>query len=187
MNPLNRLPAPIAREILAALYATLPPPRDNTPEAREARDTIAEMALSALDPANRVEAMLAVRIVATEAHARACLQLAADRGRDVQMTLRCRAQAAEMMQQMHQALRRLQQMQAHRAKLHGTPPARRPDAQPAPAAAEPPPRKKPITGGQPAVLQPSNVIPLRPKDKTPKPADTDPDPDDTPPPKHRLH
>jgi hypothetical protein len=115
MYPFPTLPPRLSREIFAALRQALPNPTEDTEDAQDARDIIAMAAIAALDPIDVAEAMLAVQVVATEAHARDALRLASLPGVDLACILRCRAQAASMMRQMHQALRALHRMQAARA------------------------------------------------------------------------
>lgn len=117
MHPFPTLPAALAHEIFANLCASLPPPLEDTPDSRDARDIMAMEAVAALAPADAAEAMLAVQVVAAEAHARDCLRLANDHRGDIRTAIRCRAQASAMMRQMHQSLRTLRQTQAMRPPL----------------------------------------------------------------------
>ena len=97
MLPFRHLPPNLAREVFAHLCDCLPPPRDDTPEARDARDMIAMTEVVGYDPIDMIEAMLAVRIVASEAHARDALRLVAADRNDFRHVRSCRAQAAMMM------------------------------------------------------------------------------------------
>lgn len=117
MYPFPTLPDSLAREIFADLCATLPPPLDDSAESRDARDIMAMEAVAALAPADAAEAMLAVQAVVAEAHARDCLRLANQYRSDMATAIRCRAQAAAMMRQMHRALRALRQTQALRPPI----------------------------------------------------------------------
>jgi hypothetical protein len=137
MYPFPNLPPALSREIFAALCRSLPQPVDDTQQARDARDTMAMAAVAALDPDDTAEAMLAVQVVVAEAHARDCLRLATEHRDDLPTACRCRAQAASMMRQMHQALRVLRQTQALRPIV---PAEHLPEANsPRPPAPPPPP------------------------------------------------
>lgn len=114
MHPFPALPATLAQEIFASLCAALPPPLEDTQASQDSRDIMAMEAVAALVPADAAEAMLAVQAVAAEAHARDCLRLANEHRADIRTAIRCRAQAASMMRQMHKALRSLHQAQAQR-------------------------------------------------------------------------
>lgn len=114
MYPFQTLPPRLSREIFAALRQALPNPTEDTQDALDARDMIAMAAVAALHPVDVAEAMLAVQVVNTEAHARDSLRLSNLPNTDLPTILRCRAQAASMMRQMQQALRALHRMQAMR-------------------------------------------------------------------------
>jgi hypothetical protein len=116
-TPLANLPASLAREAFAELCASLPPRRDETAEARAARDELAMAAVAALHPADAFEARLAVRIVAMDAHAADALRSAGLAVNDPAELRRCRAQAASMARNSDSALRELNRMQARREKL----------------------------------------------------------------------
>jgi hypothetical protein len=116
MHTLPNLPASAAREVFAALCATMPRPVPDTPEARAARDDVAMGAVAALHPTDLLEAKLAVAIVAAEAYAEDCLRLADDFRADIAASLRCRAQATAMLRQMRHLLRDYQRMQEARDK-----------------------------------------------------------------------
>jgi hypothetical protein len=116
MYPFPTLPPRLSREIFAALRQALPNPTEDTQDAIDARDMIAMAAVAALNPIDAAEAMLAVQVVSTEAHARDSLRLSNLPNTDLPTILRCRAQAASMMRQMQQALRALHRMQAMRPR-----------------------------------------------------------------------
>jgi len=96
------------------LLDSLPPPPDDTPEWRARRDQAAQAALTALRPANEMEAMLAAQFIAASAQALDCLRLAHLPGTDTAVALRCSAQAAGMMRQSQAALRALEKLRAER-------------------------------------------------------------------------
>ncbi len=129
--PLPNLPPAIARHTLFLLTEALPPPISDIPEERAARDAEAIAAVVGLKPADAFEARLAVRVVAADAHAIDSLRSAGLPGRPPEDVRRCRAQAAAMMRASSGALHALRAIQAERAKA---------EAQPQPAAAEPPSR-----------------------------------------------
>ena len=114
MQTIPNLPAAIALETYASLCGSLPPPVPDTPESRAARDDGAMQAVAVLRPANAFEARLAVDVIAADAHAKDSLRLAAKYHADLSAMVKCRAQFALMMRQMHSALRTLQRMQAAR-------------------------------------------------------------------------
>jgi len=108
----------LARYVFAQLCASLPPPSDDTPETRHARDELAKDAVAALCPADAFEADLAVRIVSTGTQALDSLRqasLAQANGDDAKRS-RCLAQAASMARQSDSAYRVLQRRQATRDK-----------------------------------------------------------------------
>ena len=153
------IPEPLSRAIYADLVAHLPPPAEDTPEARAVRDERAVTAVAHLLPENAAEAEVAVLIVAAQCHARDALRCAAAHaGADPAEVRRCRAQAASMMRQADSGLRTLLRLQAERHKAEDAlrpfamqragywfKPAAGPEPPPEPAAAaEPtePPRKE---------------------------------------------
>ena len=117
---LPNLPPSVARHTLYLLTESLPPPISDLPEERVARDQGAIAAVAALRPADAIEARLAARVVAADAHATDCLRLAGLPGRTAEEVRRCRAQASSMMRASDSALRTLRQMQAARAKAEPT-------------------------------------------------------------------
>jgi hypothetical protein len=136
-------------EISADLRGQLPPLADEDPAARAKREQRAMDAVVALTPYDAFEARLAVRAVATDAHAADALRSAALAAGDPDKVRQCRAQAASMARQSDAALRGLLRIQARREKLEAAmhPAAmekagywfRSVVAPPAPAAAETPP------------------------------------------------
>jgi hypothetical protein len=137
------------REIFADLRSQLPPLPDEAPEARTRREQRAMDAVADLTPYDAFEARLAIRVVATDAHAADALRAAALAAGEPDTLRQCRAQAASMSRQSDAALRSLLRIQARRdkqeAEMH---PAAMEKAgywfksvavPPAPAAAETPP------------------------------------------------
>jgi hypothetical protein len=90
------IPEPLSRAICADLMTHLPPPAEDTPEARAIRDQRAVTAVAHLLPENAAEAEVAMLIAA--AHA----------GADPAEVRHGRAQAASMMRQADSFLRTLQ-------------------------------------------------------------------------------
>jgi len=111
MHPFPGLPPSVAREAFAELCRALPPPIDG---GQDARDTLAMEAAAAFRPADLTEALMVVEIVATEAHARACLREAGEHQADIKVVRQSRAQALSMMRQKQRALRMLHEYQAAR-------------------------------------------------------------------------
>jgi hypothetical protein len=137
------------REIFADLRIQLPSLPDEAPEARARREQRAMDAVAALIPYDAFEVRLAVRAVATDAHAADALRSVALAAGDPDKVRQCRAQAASMSRQSDAALRSLLRIQARREKQEA---AMHPAAMekagywfrsvvvpPAPAAAETPP------------------------------------------------
>ena len=106
----------LARAIYADLCLLLPPPSDDTPEARVCRDERAMTAVAHLLPENAAEAEVAVLVVAAQSRAREALRAASQPGFDPDQTRRCTAQAACMMRQADGSIRTLLRMQAERQK-----------------------------------------------------------------------
>jgi hypothetical protein len=106
----------LARAIYADLCLLLPPPSDDTPEARVCRDERAMTAVAHLLPENAAEAEVAVLVVAAQSRAREALRAASQPGLDPDQTRRCTAQAACMMRQADGSIRTLLRMQAERQK-----------------------------------------------------------------------
>ena len=106
----------IARLTLQRLLATLPRLSTDSAVDRAEREAEAIAALRSLYPATAIEARLAARVVATDAHAMDCLRLAMEAGADEKTARSCRAQAALMMRQSQGALNALRRDQAVREK-----------------------------------------------------------------------
>jgi hypothetical protein len=113
---LPNLPPSVARHTLYVLTEALPPPITDIREERAARDEAAIAAVAELHPGNAIEARLAARVVAADAHAMDCLRLAGQPGRQPEDGRRCRSQAAAMMRAAQSGLHALRSMQAARAK-----------------------------------------------------------------------
>ncbi|MEJ0019530.1 MAG: hypothetical protein WDN25_23870 [Acetobacteraceae bacterium] len=182
----SQLPPAVAREAFAELCASLPPPSCASPDARHARDELAMDAVVALRPADAFEVKLAVRIIATDAHAIESLRLAARALAvdDAAEHHRCLAQAASMSRQSDSAYRALQRRQAagdrQLAEAHPAAMGRAgwwfreaapaepdlaaapaPAATPVPAASPPAPFEAMAEADQYAVLYPDRVRRIR--------------------------
>ncbi len=116
MTPIPNLPNSLSRAIYADLLTQLPPPAEDTPEARAIRDERAVTALAHLLPENAAEAERAVDIVAAQFHPKDALRSASRASADPDAVRRCRAQAASMMRAADSGMRTLIRMQAERAK-----------------------------------------------------------------------
>ncbi len=114
MHHFPSLPARESRLIFEQLLAALPPPDDDSPEAREQRDTLAVAVLAALKPANLAEAQLAIEVVVSDAHAKDYLRLASANHHDIDKVLGYRAQALKWMGRMNKAMARLNRAKATR-------------------------------------------------------------------------
>ena len=147
MLPFRHLPPALAREVFAHLCDCLPPPRDESQAARDARDTIAMAEVVGYDPVDMIEAMLAVRIVASEAHARDALRLAGLSAGDVRLVARCRAQAAMMMRTADKARVELRDCRKERPAIASDRPGMRPIATATIVPVTPPVEEKPAANG----------------------------------------
>ena len=116
MYSVPNLPDLLSRAIYADLCLLLPPPPDDTPEARACRDERAMTAVAHLLPENAAEAEVAVLVVAAQSRAREALRAASQPGLEPDQTRRCTAQAASMMRQADGSIRTLLRMQAERQK-----------------------------------------------------------------------
>ena len=116
MHSIPNIPDTIVREIYAELCRSLPPPPDDTAEARHLRDEHAMTAVTHLLPENVAEANIAVLIVTAQARAREAFRAAAEPGLDADRLRQYCAQAASMMRQADGAIRTLMRMQAERQK-----------------------------------------------------------------------
>lgn len=113
---LPNVPTAAARHLLATLCASLPLPIPNTPAGCAARDEAAIAAVVGLRPRNAAEAMLAVQIVTTDAHAAVCLHFAAQPGQGPELVRRYRAQAAALSREVQIGLRTLLHDQTSRRR-----------------------------------------------------------------------
>lgn len=114
MHHFPSLPARESRLVFEQLRQSLPPPDDASPEAREARDTLAVAVLAALKPTNLAEAQLAIEVVVSDAHAKDFLRLASANHHDIDKVLGYRAQALKWMGRMNKAMARLNRAKATR-------------------------------------------------------------------------
>ncbi len=113
-DPAIRRTALAYRYLFFTLTSSLPPPRDDSPEALDERNEAAVAAAASLCPVTVAEARFAAQSIAAAAHAEECLRAANDPQMPLAMSLKCTAQAASMMRQSQSALRSLQRMQAIR-------------------------------------------------------------------------
>ena len=93
MYSVPNIPDLLSRAIYADLCTLLPPPPDDTPEARACRDERAMTAVAHLLPENAAEAEVAVLVVAAQSRAREALRAASQPGLEPDQTRRCTAQA----------------------------------------------------------------------------------------------
>jgi hypothetical protein len=155
------------RQFCAYLRPLLPPPPENTEEARASRDQLAMDAVVALYPVDEHEAFLAMRVVAMGIHADDALRLAV-LATDPMVQYRCRAQAASMARQADTLLRTLLRIQDKRdkqiAQKHPAAMERagywfrpisvpEPEPEPPPPPPPPPPSEEPDEDGQPVLTQ----------------------------------
>ena len=103
--------------LVYTLQSALPPPQTDTPDERLRRDHAAIAQVAGLCPANQAEALLAATFVAATAHAMDSLRSSSTAGIDLDLALKCRAQATSMMRQAQGAMRLLQNAQAARHKI----------------------------------------------------------------------
>ncbi len=115
MHSIPNLPDSITRTIYADLCSLLPPPPDDTQEARALRDERAMIAVAHLLPETAAEAELAGLIVAAQFRAREALRAASQKP-DPDHMRRCTAQAACMMRQADSGIRVLLRLQGERVK-----------------------------------------------------------------------
>ena len=158
MFPFRAIPKQLSQHLFNALCRALPDPDDPAPDGEKARDMMAIAAVAALDPQGVAEAMLAIQVVTTEAHARACLRQASIYRDEVTVALRCQALAAAMMRQMHQAMRALERLQAMRPVEPVAEDEPLPDIPRPRETAPPPPRPRPeLPAGRVTPLWPEYV------------------------------
>jgi hypothetical protein len=105
------------RAVFADLCSQLPELPDEDPESLADRRQRAMDALVALVPCDAFETELAIRIVATNAHAKDALRSVALDADNPDKVRQCRAQAASMMRASDSALRALMRLQARREKM----------------------------------------------------------------------
>ncbi len=94
----------LAAEMFAKLSAMLPPPLDATHAARRDRDVVALCVLRQMGPIRTVdEALLAITVVASEAHAHDALRSASENAGNLKVVMQCRAQANTMLRARYKA------------------------------------------------------------------------------------
>jgi hypothetical protein len=115
----------IQRQAVDTLRHMLPPPIDDTAEARVLRDHIAVSKVASMGPGNAVEADLAACHVAAMAHYKDCLRQAAEKNAaDPKRADQLRAQCASLQRQASGFLGQFNRMQAIRTKRDDDPVAR---------------------------------------------------------------
>ncbi|HET7881630.1 MAG TPA: hypothetical protein VFL55_12140 [Acetobacteraceae bacterium] len=110
------LPRSTFWQIVHDLQSSLPPPADDTPEARLHRDRAAIADVASMLPANADEARIATRSVLADAQATECLRLARVYADDLSAVLKLNAQSVSMMRQANAARSLLARLQAARRK-----------------------------------------------------------------------
>lgn len=96
---------PYQRNILAELRAVLPPPSEDSPEARDIRDRLAMDVIRGLQPKTLDEVTVAFNYVVLYAQANHCLRLAARTTTAPADQRRCRAMAVSLSREADQWLR----------------------------------------------------------------------------------
>jgi hypothetical protein len=119
-DPAHRLQLEIHQVAAETLRASLPPPIDDTPEARARYARVALATVAAMVPGNPVEADLAACHVAAMAHCKDCLRQAAEHTADLKQAGKLRAQAASMGREARGFLGKFERMQALRKKREAT-------------------------------------------------------------------
>ncbi len=158
-DPAVQLHREIQRRAADTLRGMLPPPIDDTPEARAIRDHAALAEVASLVPASPAEARLAANHVAAMDHASDCLRQVGLHAADPRRADQFRAQAASMGREARGYFNALVRLQVVRKKREADDPSREaaawtehrvlnemtqaleslPPAPPPPAAAVPPP------------------------------------------------
>jgi len=105
---------------LETLRATLPPPSENTPEARARRDRVALAKVTALRPAHPVEAQLAALYIATTGYAGYCSSDAAQHAADPPRAAPLLAEAASLRHEARRYLGELLHLQEARQQCEAT-------------------------------------------------------------------
>ncbi len=106
----------VARYVLDDLFSVLPAPVPDTPEARDARDAAAVSRLVAMRPENAADVMLAVQVIAADAHAMDSLRCANQPGVSIGEFLRWQSVAISLMRASNSSRSLLLRMQKDRLK-----------------------------------------------------------------------
>ena len=109
------LPRAVFREVVRVLRGAMP--SGGAVKDRRDRDRAAMAAVGALKPANAEEAQLAAHFVMAEAWAADCLRLAEERRLEINLAMRCRAQALSFLREAKSVRRLLAKVQADRRKM----------------------------------------------------------------------
>jgi hypothetical protein len=115
-QPAIDLSAPLYYQVVYTLIDLLPPPLDDRPEVRRARNHAAIAKVAALLPVNANEADLAAQCIAARAQAEDILRLLRQYAGDIELTMRLNAQYSSMVRTSLSVLGKLTRMQAARQK-----------------------------------------------------------------------
>jgi len=117
------LPPAAFYELMRVLRGALPAPAGEDPADWERRDLAAIAAVTAMQPANAAEGLLAAEYVTANAWAMDCTLLARERRREPGIADKCKAQAMGMLREGKKSLRALERMQAARRATEADPAA----------------------------------------------------------------
>ena len=110
------LPAQAYRHLMHTLITLLPPPVEDTPQARLTRNHAAMARIAAMAPISADEAELAAQCIASRAQAEDLLRLIRLHGNDINLVIRLNAQYAAMIRASLSAHNRLLREQQQRRK-----------------------------------------------------------------------
>jgi hypothetical protein len=121
----NRQPQPeIYRHAAELLHHALPPPPNDTPEARALRDSTALAQVVGLEPGNALEVTHAVHCILAVAHADDCLRQADQHAADPKLARQLHNQSASMQRSARADYALLRKIQTVRRKRDADPVAR---------------------------------------------------------------
>jgi hypothetical protein len=115
-QPGINLATPLYYQLVHTLTDLLPPPLDDTPAAKRARNLAAIAKVAALLPVNANEADLAAQCIAARAQAEDMLRLLRQHAGDIGLVMRLNAQYASMLRTSLSLHGRLMRVQAQRQK-----------------------------------------------------------------------
>src|SRR5487761_2733683 len=119
-HPATDLEIHLYYQVVYTLGGLLPPPLDDTPEARYTRDHAAIAKVATLLPVNAIEVDLAAQCIAAWAQAEEMLRLAGRHADDTALMLRLNRQYASMVRTALAVQGRLMRVQAVRQKREAT-------------------------------------------------------------------